>query len=122
MYSFSGEMWTLADSVKTIVESHCHVGPTVAFTGNPHQHVAQGQTACVTPSGTHKIFLKGSTTLPLCKSGTSEFYTFRLALNGHKKHKRILRGKRGKRVSTSSAIYTVQMLMASGQRVKALNN
>ena len=52
--------------------------------------------ACVTPSGIHKISYKGSTTLPLCKSGTSDFHTFRPALNGHKKHKRIRRGKRGK--------------------------
>ena len=48
VYSFSGEMQTLVDSVKTIVESHCYVDPTVAFTGNPlqaqqpYQHVAQG--------------------------------------------------------------------------------
>ena len=50
MYSFLGEMGTLVDSVKTTVESHCHVGPTVTFTGNPpqteqpYQHVTQGQT------------------------------------------------------------------------------
>ena len=50
MYSFLGEMRTLVDSVQTIVESHRHVGPTVAFTGyppqkqQPYQHVAQGQT------------------------------------------------------------------------------
>ena len=64
-----------------------------------YRNVALGEKvskACVTPSGTHKIFFKGSTTLPLYESGTSEFHTFRPALNGHKKHKRIRRGKRGK--------------------------
>ena len=50
----------------------------------------------MTPSGTHKIFYKGSITLPLCKSGTSAFHTFRPALNGHEKDKRIRRGKRCK--------------------------
>ena len=52
--------------------------------------------ACGTSSGIHKISLKNSTTLPPCKSATSDFHTFRSALSGHKKHKRILRGKRGK--------------------------
>ena len=57
MYSFSGEMRTLVDSVKTIVESHCYVDPTVALTGNPlqaqqpYQHVAQGQTVSPGPIG-----------------------------------------------------------------------
>ena len=64
-----------------------------------YRNVALGEKvtkACVTPSETHKIFFKGPTTLPLCKSETSEFCTFKPALNGHKKHKRIRRGKRGK--------------------------
>ena len=64
-----------------------------------YRNVAQGEKvtkACVTPSGIHKIFYKGSTTLPLCKSGTSDFHTFRPALNEHKKPKRIRRCKRGK--------------------------
>ena len=64
-----------------------------------YRNVALGEKvtiACVTPSGIHKISFKGSTTLPLCKSGTSDFHTFRPALKGHKKHKHIRRGKRGK--------------------------
>ena len=45
------------DSVKTIVESYCDVGPSVAFTGYPpqtqqsHQHVAQGKTVFPAPVG-----------------------------------------------------------------------
>ena len=57
MYSFLGKMRTLVDSVKTLVESYHHVGPTVAFTGyppqtqQPYQHVAQGQTVFPGPIG-----------------------------------------------------------------------
>ena len=112
-------MRTLVYSVKTIVESHRHVSLSVAFPGyppqkqQPCQHVAEGQIvffrssryvapgkkvteACETPSGIHKISFKGSTTLPLYKSGTSDFHIFSPALSGHKKHKYIRRGKRGK--------------------------
>ena len=57
MYSFLGEMRTPVDSVKTTVEFHRHVGPTVAFTGyppqtqQPCQHVAQEQTIFPGPIG-----------------------------------------------------------------------
>ena len=48
LYSLLGEIQALVDSVKTILESHRHVGPTLAFTGyppqtqQPYQHLAQG--------------------------------------------------------------------------------
>ena len=57
MYSFLGEIRTLVDSVKTIVESHRNVGLTVAFTGyppktqQPYQHVAQRQKVFPGPIG-----------------------------------------------------------------------
>ena len=94
------------------------MGPTLAFTWYPpvtaaiptcssrtnsfsrsSRNAAPGEKvtkAGGTPSGINKISFKGSTILPPCKSGTSDFHTFRPALNGHKKHKRIQRGKRGK--------------------------
>ena len=91
----------------------------------PYRNVAPGEKvtkACVTPSETHKISFKGLTTLPLCQSGTSEFYTFRPALNGHKKHKRIRRGKRGKNMTigkSANQLCNIYYANVSGFRSKS---
>ena len=70
MHTFLAEMRALVGSVKDMIESQKHVGPPVAFTG--------------------------SATLPTCGSGTYGCSRFGAALGGHKKHKRIRKGKRGK--------------------------